>query len=117
MEAALYHVAQITIFLLGIIAVGLSFYYIHFFRAARKSHKLAATMQLFLVEQAISAFGVLAFSFSSLCGSLGGLPLSEWNAIPPFPAILIRATMFGAMILSTTKLSIEVARIGRTEDQ
>lgn len=117
MEAALYHAAQWVIFVMGILAVALSAYYIKFFRNARQRNKLAFVMQLFLAEQIITSTGTLLFSINSLWLSTTGGEFALWNSISPSYAILIRAVMFGAMLLSTAKLSIEVARIARQEGE
>lgn len=117
MEAALYHAAQWAIFAMGILAVALSAYYIKFFRAARRRHRLAFVMQLFLVEQIVTSAGTLLFSINSLWVSSTGGEFALWNSISPGYAILIRAAMFSAMILSTAKLSMEVARIASQEGE
>lgn len=115
MNETLYHVGQWSILVMGIIAVALSVYYIRFFSKANGRRNLAFTMQLFLCEQIVTSVGTLVFSISSVVSSTTGRDFESWNAIPPYWAILIRSLMFSAMIISTVKLSIEVARISREE--
>ena len=68
-------------------------------------------MQLFLCEQIITSIGTLIFSYSSLASAVGGHDYLRWNNISPEWATLIRAMMFGAMLLSTLKLTAEVRKI------
>ena len=115
MELAAYHIGQWLILFLGITAVVLSMCFIQFFRTARKNKRMAFTMQLFLGEQIVTSVGTLLFSINSLASSFCGERISDWNDISPGTAILIRAAMFGAMILSTTKLSMEVSRLSKED--
>lgn len=115
MKEILYHAGQWSILVMGVIAVALSVHYIIFFSKASGRRNLAFTMQLFLCEQIVTSIGTLLFSISSVVSSTMGRDFESWNAIPPHWAILIRSLMFSAMILSTVKLSIEVARISREE--
>ena len=108
-----FYILQFVIFILGCIAVLLSGYYVAFFSSykKRKNAGLRLTMQLFLCEQIITSIGTLIFSYSSLASAVGGHDYLRWNNISPEWATLIRAMMFGAMLLSTLKLTAEVRKI------
>ena len=108
-----FYALQFVIFALGCLAVLLSGYYISFFSSYRKRKNagLRLTMQLFLGEQIITSVGTLIFSYSSLVAAVGGQDYLRWNNVTPEVATIIRAMMFGAMLLSTLKLSVEVRKI------
>ena len=90
-------------------AVVLAVRHMLFFR--RSGHHLSRSMIAMLVEQVVSALGTMAFSANSLLATLMELPPDEWNSIPPVVAIVIRDVMFGAMIHSTTRLSVSVQKV------
>ena len=115
----IFYALQFVIFLLGIAAVLLSGYYIVFFASYKKKKNagLRFTMQLFLCEQVITSIGTLVFSTSSLMSAVGGADYLHWNSIPPSVATLVRATMFGAMLFSTIKLTAEVRKIAAEQER
>ena len=100
---------QVFTFGLGVTAVVLAVRHMLFFR--RSGHHLSRSMIAMLVEQVVSALGTMAFSANSLLATLMELPPDEWNSIPPVVAIVIRDVMFGAMIHSTTRLSVSVQKV------
>lgn len=116
MGESLFYVLQWVIFGMGVAAVTLSFYFIKFFSKAGKHRSLSLAMQLFLLEQVVSAAGVLIFSVSSLSSTLAGVEPELWNTTHPLMAIAIRAAMFSAMLTSTTKLSIEIKKLTTESD-
>ena len=100
---------QVITFCMGATSFGLAVRFYLFF--VRSNHHLSRTMRFFLVEQIVTSLGTLAFSTNSLAATLTGVPESEWNNVTPELAIAIRVAMFGAMIQSTTALSLSVMRV------
>ncbi len=100
---------QLIVFLMGLVAVLLAIYFIRFFSRSKKP--LSIAMMAFLIEQVLSSAGTMIFSSNSLLATLLGRDPEEWNSIDPWFAILIRFVMFGAMLHSTIRLSVEVKKI------
>lgn len=105
---------QVIVFLMGCVAIHRAVeFYCFFYRSNRGISK---AMRWFLVEQIVSASGVMFFSMHSLFGAVTGEPQGEWNAVTPFSATIVRTVMFWIMIHSTTRLSVEVQRILNSQD-
>lgn len=115
----LFYVLQFVIFLMGVVAVVLSGYFISFFSSykSKKNRGLRFTMQLFLGEQIITSIGTLIFATASLSAAVGGTDYLRWNSVSPEVSTLIRATMFGAMLFSTIKLTHEVRKIAASQER
>ena len=116
---AVFYILQFVIFVMGVAAVMLSGYFIVFFNSY-KSHKnqgLRFTMQLFLGEQIVTSVGTLIFATSSLLSAIGGTEYLRWNSVTPEISTVIRAMMFGAMLLSTIKLTSEVMKIAAEQER
>jgi hypothetical protein len=115
----LFYVLQFLIFLMGVAAVVLSGYFIAFFGSykSEKNRGLRFTMQLFLAEQIVTSAGTLAFASSSLIAAINGAEFLSWNAANPGLAIVIRAAMFTAMLLSTFKLTQEVRKVASEQER
>ena len=114
-----FYVLQFVIFLMGVVAVFLSGYFIVFFNAYRskKNQGLRFTMQLFLGEQIVTSIGTLVFATASLSAAVGGSDYLRWNSLTPEISTLIRAAMFGAMLFSTIKLTHEVRKIATEQER
>ena len=107
---------QFLIFGMGIVAVSLSIYFIRFFSKVRKNRSISTAMQLFLMEQIVTAACTLIFSASSLARTIFGTDFQMWNSMDPRIAIGLRFLMFLFMILSTLKLAYEVRRISLNKE-
>lgn len=116
---AVFYILQFVIFLMGVAAVLLSGYFIAFFNSykSRKNRGLRLTMQLFLGEQIITSVGTLVFATASLSSAIGGIDYLKWNSLSPELSTTIRAMMFGAMLLSTIKLTREVRKIAAEQER
>jgi hypothetical protein len=115
----IFYILQFVIFAMGVASVLLSGYFIAFF-SNYKSHRnmgLRFTMQLFLGEQIITSIGTLIFASASLMAAIGGVDYLRWNSLSPEVSTAIRAAMFGAMLLSTLKLTHEVRKIAAEQER
>lgn len=115
----IFYILQFVIFLLGIAAVLLSGYFIWFFGnyKSQRNSGLRITMQLFLGEQIITSVGTLIFASSSLISAIMGVEYLRWNSLSPELSTFIRAAMFGAMLLSTIKLTQEIRKIAAEQER
>lgn len=100
---------QIVVFLMGLLSLFLSINYLVFFLTINKH--VGRSMVFLMCEQIVSATGTLMFSMNSLWLALSGNPLTEWNIVNPTIAIVIRMTMFAAMIHANVHLTYTIRSV------